>query len=162
LHQIKLIDGFQQSENEIFVEIAEIHKATHFIQGYWLEILLRSTVARLMTEYLPAVQTFDLLSQVGIQLPDGQRTEIDLLLMVNREVFWFECKSGTLGDYYGRFERQGGMMNLDERHSFLVYPEANPNMATHLRVRSRMSFLTATGLKDQLEDKIFKMLTEPE
>lgn len=159
LHEFKLIDGYKKTGSEFFVEIAEIHKATHFIQGYWLEVLLRSTVSQLMAQYLHSIDHFDLLSQLGIQLPDGQRSEIDLLLMINGEVYWFECKSGTLGEYYEKFSRQGGLMNLDERSSFLVYPEANPNMATHLRVQSKMSFLTATGLKEQLEENIFKPLS---
>ncbi|MBK9961549.1 MAG: hypothetical protein IPP06_09565 [Saprospiraceae bacterium] len=95
------MDKFSEDRsNNLEIEIAEIHDATMFIYGHWLEILLRSKLASLLHKNLDRLESFDLLSQVVILKPDGTNSELDLLLMINERVYWFECKSGVIKDYF--------------------------------------------------------------
>ncbi|MBK9270714.1 MAG: hypothetical protein IPM48_03885 [Saprospiraceae bacterium] len=158
LSQLELIDRYHFNRDEVVVEIAEIHKATQFIMGYWLEVLLRSKVAELLRKHLQHIQNFDFLSQTGVMRPDGKNTEIDLLLMVNQKFFWFECKSGNIASYYQKFASQREFLGLDPAQSFLVCQEADPNKSLHVMKVSGMNSLYATELVEQLEKYIFEPL----
>ena len=67
LFENKIIDAFQFLDNEkIDVDIAEIHRTTYFINGYWLEIFLRRELAKLMRKHIDKIQSFDILAQAEI------------------------------------------------------------------------------------------------
>ncbi|MCS6935782.1 MAG: hypothetical protein NZM35_11650 [Chitinophagales bacterium] len=152
LQQHKLIDGFVQlRQGEIAVDISEIHQARLFILGTWLEVLLRSEVARWMRQHIHRLQNFDILSQVQIIKPDGKKSELDLLLMLNGKVYWFECKSNMPAGYYTRFAEHRAVMQLPAEQSFLLIPEQNDQVAVEVISRCGMSVLTANNLAAQLQ-----------
>ncbi|MBK7304088.1 MAG: hypothetical protein IPI90_12785 [Saprospiraceae bacterium] len=156
LSKNKLLDKFSEDRsNNLEIEIAEIHDATMFIYGHWLEILLRSKLASLLHKNLDRLESFDLLSQVVILKPDGTNSELDLLLMINERVYWFECKSGVIKDYFEKFKEHKNLLKLPQEQSFVVVPEKDPNIAIHVRKRSEMTCLNSTELELQLEQHIF-------
>jgi len=152
----KVIESYHVlKKNKIDVDIAEIHKATLFISGNWLEIFLRKEVALMLYKYADQIQSFDLLAQVQLIKPDKSNTELDLLLMINNEVFWFECKTGTIGSYYDRFEKHRKLMGLDSEHSLLVVPDRHKHHAKIAMKRSGMSTIYATDIEKQLTRILF-------
>ena len=104
LKELRVIDNIENAHGKFKVEIAELKDATAFINGYWLEILLKTSIADYLKNNLGSIQNFDVLTQLHLSKPHGGMAEFDLLLMINLKVFWFECKSGDIGKYYERFE----------------------------------------------------------
>ena len=159
LRKDKIIDSFSNTGHlSIFVDIAEMHKATNFIYGYWLEVLLRREIAILMNHYLPVIYSFDILSQVNVMKPDTTPTEFDLLLMINQKIFWFECKSGSISSYFEKFREHRLLLNLNEFQSHLVIPHVDAGIAQHTRKRAGMNTLFGTTLETQLRQTIFSII----
>jgi len=156
LQQHHLIDAFKIENENIYIDIAEVHNATYFIYGYWLELLLRREIAQLLHQHLSHIQSFDIISQASVMLPDKQLTELDLLLMVNNQVYWFECKSGTIQTYYEKFNQHRKIMKLDAQHAFLIIPHRDANIALQTQKRSGMTTLYGIELEQQLQEIIFK------
>ena len=158
LHKNKLIDGFESyNDNRMQVDIAEIHKATKFINGYWLEVYLRSELSQLFRQNLNRIKSFDILAQVEVQMPDKKTSELDLLIMLNEKVYWFECKSGHIGsDYYKLFKKHRRYLGLPRSRSFLLVPDMNMHQAEATDKKAGMTLLYATGLPLQLEQIFFK------
>ena len=157
LHKNKLIDGYvSYNNNRMEIDIAEIHRATKFINGYWLEVFLRSEISQFFRKNLDKIQSFDILAQVEVQMPDKKTSELDLLIMLNEQVYWFECKSGRVGkEYYSLFKKHRKYMQLPRTRSFLLVPDMNLNQAEALDKKAGMTLLYATQLPFQLK-KILK------
>jgi hypothetical protein len=156
LKQHQLIDAFTVShESEVFVDIAEIHSAAQFIYGYWLEVLLRKEVAQVLNDHITDIHSFDVLSQINIVKPNEQFTEFDLMLMLNDEVYWFECKSGVIQNYFKKFAEHRQLMKLTEKNAFLVIPGRMPGIAAHTLKRAGMTTLYGTELEHKLKEILF-------
>lgn len=144
------IDNFLERPDGIFIDIAELAEATNFIYGHWLEVLLRSKVAQYLRNSMDTITSFDVLSQVHILKPDNLHTELDLLVMINEKVYWFECKAGDIGDYYQLFRTHQGMLGLTYMESVAVVPEPNVQIAKNFRKWSNMQTFDAIHLEEQL------------
>lgn len=151
----RLIDNVIEKSDEVFIDVAEVAQAVSFINGYWLEILLRAKVAKVLKENAAKVECYDVLSQVHVVKPDGTVTEIDLLLMINEQTYWFECKSGEIGTYYDLFKTHRRLLGLSERQSVAVVPEDNVDLIANFRQRSGMKCFGAGRLEEQLTHLIF-------
>jgi len=159
LVKAKLIDGFETlNARTIEVDTALIKEATSFINGLWLEVFLRSEIARFMLHNYRRIRSFDLLSDIEVVLPNNQAGELDVLVMINEHVFWFECKSGKIGkeyyDKYGYINRQ--VFHLDDGHSFLLLPDLEMHQPRIIEERTGMKAVFARDL-----DKILPMLFAP-
>ncbi len=155
LHKNKIIDAFALKGNNIDVDIKRIRQATEFINSYWLEILLRGEIARFLRTNINRIMSFDIMAQVQIQKPGGQTSELDLLLMLNEKVFWFECKSGHIGSkYYKLFKTHLKQLDIPYENAFLLVPEMHMNQAQYVKNQTGMSLLYATDLQTQLHQKL--------
>lgn len=150
LKQQRFIDSFVERTDGIFIDIAELADATSFIYGHWLEVLLRVKVANYLRTSIDNITSFDVLSQVHILKPNDQHTELDLLVMINEKVYWFECKAGDIGDYYKLFKTHQGMLGLTYMQSAAVVPEPNVQLAKNFRQKSNMQCFNAIHIDEQL------------
>jgi hypothetical protein len=150
-----LIDNTIDKSSEVFVDIAEVATATSFITGNWLEIVLRNTLSNVLKANSELVDTYDFLSQIHIVKDDGKISELDLLLMLNEKVYWFECKSGEIGDYYKLFLKHKNRMGLDYETSIVVIPNPNIGITANLKSKNDMQTFYATDLEEQLVNLLF-------
>ena len=158
LEEIEIIDDFKlESEQKVFVDISLLNEAIGFVNGYWLEIYLRSEIANALSMHLQKIHSFDIMAGVQITKADDSKSELDLLLMVNSYVLWFECKTGKINEYYERFNEHRKLMQLNSRDSFLLIPEENAQLSINVRKRSGMHLLSATTLEWDLE-RLFKRI----
>lgn len=156
LHKQKFIDEVVEKQTEVFVDIAEMAEATSFINGFWLELVLRSQISKLIKANFESISSFDILSQLHLLKPDNKMTELDLLIMINDRVFWFECKTGDIGSYYKTFADHRALLGLDYTQAAVLIPAANVHMTSNFRKKSGMQTLDAADLYTQLQEIIFK------
>ncbi len=156
LHKQKFIDQVVEKQTEVFVDIAEMAEATSFINGFWLELVLRSQISKLIKANFESISSFDILSQLHLLKPDNKMTELDLLIMINDRVFWFECKTGDIGSYYKTFANHRALLGLDYTQAAVLIPAANVHMTSNFRKKSGMQTLDAADLYTQLQEIIFK------
>jgi hypothetical protein len=156
LHKQNFIDQVVEKQTEVYVDIAEMAEATLFINGFWLELVLRSQVAKLIKGNFENIQSFDILSQLHLLKPDNKMTELDLLIMINDKVYWFECKTGDIGSYYKTFATHRQLLGLDYAQAAVLIPAANIQMTANFRVKSGMQTLNVSDLETQLHEIIFK------
>ena len=157
LHKNKIIDSFYFMDSSVVdIDIAEIHKATYFINGYWLEIFLRKELAIALRKNIGKIDSFDILAQVEMVKPNKKTSEVDLLFMLNDQVYWFECKSGDIGHtYFERFSEHRRLFDLPSERSLLVVPTMHMNQAESVKRACGMNMLYATLLEQQLEQLLF-------
>lgn len=152
LRKYDLIDGYEQRGSELFIDISEMEKAFAFINGHWLEILMRAKITNWIIDHINEIQNFDVLSQVQIIKDDGRKSELDILIMVNNQVWWFECKSGSFSDYYELFKEHKTLMGLPSNRCALVIPTYNETLFKNITQRSKMTPLVAEDIDIMLHD----------
>ena len=161
LVQNKLLDAFEPlNELGIEVDTALIKEATAFINGMWLEIYLRRQIVDFLMRNYQQVNAFDVLSDLHVTLPNGKSGELDLLLMLNNQIFWFECKSGQIGnEYYEKYAYiNRRVLQLPEEHAFLVIPQMRMHQPREIKERTGMIPIFATDLDDYLDYALKKAL----
>jgi hypothetical protein len=155
LKQNKFIDHFADKSEGVFIDVAIMGEATGFINGYWLEIYLRATLSQILKAHPENVKSFDVLSQVHLLKPNGKISELDLLLMLNEKVYWFECKSGDVGQYYKLFNQHRGLLGLATGQSVAVIPDANVHMLGNFLTKSGIQCFDAQNLPQQINKLLF-------
>jgi len=156
LHQQHLIDSYLvKKSGEVFVDVSTIHEATNYIFGNWLEIYLRKVIRQIVKSNLSALKSFDILSQAQIELPDGTKSELDLLIMINDQVLWFECKSSKIGDYYKKYAERRVILGLSGDHSLLIIPDDNDQLNVQIKNSTGMTPLAATNMFATLTQILF-------
>lgn len=150
LKKLRYIDHWEEQPEGFFVDISKLSSATFFINGIWLEILLRGRVAEYLKGHFDTITEFDVLSQVNIAKPDGSVSELDLLLMLNGRVYWFECKAGDIGRYYSVFNEHRVLLRLNEERAIVLLPYTNAQMIANFKKKSGMRTFFAVHLEDQL------------
>ena len=161
LVQNKLLDAFEPlNELGIEVDTALIKEATAFINGMWLEIYLRRQIVNFLERNYRHINAFDVLSDLHVTFPNGKSGEIDLLLMLNGQVFWFECKSGQIGnEYYEKYAYVNHrVLQLPEGYAFLVIPQMRMHQPQEIKGRTGMIPIFATDLDDYLDYALKKAL----
>jgi len=152
LEENHLIDGVEwEQNNRLSIDVAALTQAFSFINGNWLEILLRAEVSRYFLNNINRIATFDLLACVQMIKPNNKRTELDLLLMLDEDVYWFECKSGIIGTYYEKFEEHRNLLGLSPERSFLVIQENDDHKADQAGSISQLTTLAANRLEEDLK-----------
>lgn len=86
LHRNKIIDSFTKLDQyKTDIDINEIHEATLFINGNWLEVYLRKELSLWMKTHMDKIFSYDVLTQVEIVKPSLRNTEVDLFVMINEK-----------------------------------------------------------------------------
>jgi hypothetical protein len=155
LKKHQLVDNSIDKSPEVYIDIAEVATATSFITGNWLEIVLRNTLSNVLKSNAELVDSYDVLSQIHIVKEDGKVSELDLLLMLNEKIYWFECKSGEIGEYYKLFLLHKTRMSLDYEGSIVVIPNPNITVTATLKAKNDMQTFYATDLEEQLTNLLF-------
>lgn len=155
LHDSKFIDRYEKLANgDLYIDVSSLHEAIIFINGYWLEIILRGTIASYLQKNKDIVESYDMLSGVKIVKQDGMPSELDMLLYVNGKVFWFECKSGQIGEYYEIFNMHRSLLGLNREQCGIIITQPNANLEQNIANRSGMSTFDALHM-NKLERFIF-------
>lgn len=157
LHDQKFIDRYEVRANgDLFIDVSSLHEAIVFINGFWLEIILRGRIANWLQKHKDRIDHFDVLSGVKIVKENGTPSELDLLLFLNGQVFWFECKSGHIGDYYELFLEHRRMLSLEYHQCGMIITQPNSNIEQNAKKRAGMSTFDALHM-DKLEKFIFTL-----
>ena len=95
-------------------------RVTNFFTGGWLERYVLLTAVKHAEQRLPESLHPATLTQVVVELPDHQETELDVLLGLPDRMLWFECKTGDWQNHATKFGRVARHLGIPPRHTALV------------------------------------------
>ena len=75
--------------------------AINFLTGHWLEIFIRKTIHDSLKS-LPAAIEYTYLINPQIILPNGNDFELDVVFLINGEIYWVEGKTGNYQHYINK------------------------------------------------------------
>lgn len=139
----------------LFAKPNRIPKALNFFAGKWLERFIRSQVISLIKQVNPNVN-FSYLSNPQIKLPNKDDFEIDFLLEIENEIYWFEAKSGDYQRYIDKYSKISKMLNLDIYHSFMVLTDITETGADALKKLFNMNVVKVEKFSEEFLNCILK------
>ena len=142
-------------------------QAINFYNGQWLEIFVRQVIEkRLETiqNQIPTDYCWEVLNNIKfITNAMGKDYEIDFLVSVNNEIFWFEAKTGDYQNYMDRYSKTvRRILNLDKNHSFLVLSNEKRDVCTTLTDNWDMTVISIYDLQERINDIFgYSGMTQP-
>ena len=125
--------------------------AINFLTGHWLEIFIRKTIQDSLKS-LPAAIEYTYLINPQIILPNGNDFELDVVFLINGEIYWVEGKTGNYQQYINKYSHVANMLNLDKNHSFLVLTDViNPNTTYILSKTFDMTIIPVEEFKEEIK-----------
>ena len=121
----------------------------NFLTGGWLERYIKEKVAKaLRSKNLP----HEIALGYQVVLPGGEPMELDLLVLVQGRVFWFEAKTGEFQAHIAKYARIRKLLGLRPQEVFLVLLGVEKARAKELSALHEITVTTqATFLESFLE-----------
>lgn len=125
--------------------------AINFLTGHWLEIFIRKTIQDSLKS-LPATIEYTYLINPQIILPNGNDFELDVVFLINGEIYWVEGKTRNYQHYINKYSHVANMLNLDKNHSFLVLTDViNPNTTYILSKTFDMTIIPVEEFEEEIK-----------
>ena len=137
-------------------------RVINFFTGDWLErYVLLTTLERIKT-LLPEGVCPEALTKAVVVLPDGQETELDILLGLPERVLWLECKTGDWQEHAVRFGRIARQLQIPPQQAALVLLESlTAEQKRNASVLSGMSAINPEELEDFIATALGASATSP-
>jgi len=124
LYKIAFFENYNHvPQNHFALKISSNPAAIAFMTGYWLEFHLESKLIELLSKRLITGSGNELVRNVKIELPNGDPGELDAIVKLNNQIYWFEVKTGPYQRHLPKYKRFAAMMGLGANHAILLLPE---------------------------------------
>jgi|LDZT01.1.fsa_nt_gi hypothetical protein len=156
LHQIAFLSEYKYFKSPQFVingRPNRIPTAIKFFTGQWLERFIKTEVKNSIRKLETPIK-FAYLTNPQIILPNGDDFELDVLFSIDEEIFWFEAKTGDYQNYVDKYSRMAKLLQLDNKHAFMVLTEVNEQNCIALRKIFGMEVVNIEKFSETFQNSI--------
>lgn len=156
LHQIAFLSEYKYFKSPQFVingRPNRIPAAIKFFTGQWLERFIKTEVKNSIRKLETPIK-FAYLTNPQIILPNGDDFELDILFSIDEEIFWFEAKTGNYQNYVDKYSRMAKLMQLDNKHAFMVLTEVNEQNCIALKKLFGMEVVNIEKFSETFQNSI--------
>lgn len=156
LHQIAFLSEYKYFKSPQFVingRPNRIPTAINFFTGQWLERFIKTEVKNSIRKLETPIK-FAYLTNPQIILPNGDDFELDVLFSIDEEIFWFEAKTGDYQNYVDKYSRMAKLMQLDNKHAFMVLTEVNEQNCVALKKIFGMEVVNIEKFSETFQNSI--------
>lgn len=125
LHNIAFLSNYRYERSpkfQIYATANTIPQAINFLTGHWLEIYVKVVVLeRIYALNRPVQYTY--LINPQIILPNGNDFELDLLFLIDNELYWIEAKTGNYQNYIHKYSQVADIIGIEQSHALLLLTE---------------------------------------
>lgn len=139
----------------LFARPNRIPKVLNFFSGEWLERFIRSQAVSLIKQVNSNLH-FSYISNIQIKLPNKDDFELDFLLEIENEIYWFEAKSGDYQRYIDKYSKVSKMLDLDIHHSFMVLTDISETGAEALKKLFNMNVVKVEKFSEEFLNCVLK------
>jgi len=153
---------YQKSTRQVVFDPQPDGRVTNFFTGGWLERYVLLTAVRHAELRLPQSLHPLTRTQVTVELPDSQITELDVLIGLPDRVLWLECKTGDWQDHARKFDRVARHLSIPQSHSALVLLDPlSDSQKQSASALSRMTVLNPEELEEFIEQALATRASPP-
>lgn len=156
LHQIAFLSEYKYFKSPQFLLYGKpnrIPTAINFFTGQWLERFIKTEVKNTIRKLERPVK-FAYLTNPQIILPNGDDFELDVLFHIENEIFWFEAKTGEYQNYVDKYSRMAKLLQLDNKHAFMVLTEVNEPNCVALKKVFGMEVVNIESFSEKFQNAI--------
>lgn len=154
LYNIAFLSDYRYDKSpKFFIHVTpnKIPIAINFLTGHWLEIFIRKTVQDTIFS-IPADIEFTYLINPQIILPNGNDFELDVVFLINDEIYWIEGKTGNYQHYINKYSEVANLLDIDKNHSFMVLTDViHPNTVYILSKTFNMTIIPVMEFDEEIK-----------
>ena len=133
----KIIYGTVQRRSDII----------QFLEGGWFE---RAIVSQVKDKFDDCKQA-EYLVNPHLEFGNGDRFELDILFLIDSQLYWIECKTGNhYKDHLPKYCQHRKVLEIDKKKSFLVCSELSDADAKKLTKLWTITIVNQEGLASKL------------
>jgi hypothetical protein len=137
-------------------------RVVNFFTGDWLERYVLLTALKRAEPLLPEGTQPVALTKAVVSLPDGQETELDILLGLPDRVIWIECKTGDWQEHAVKFGRIARHLGVPPHQAALVLSDPlTPEQKRNASALSRMTAINPEELEEFVETALSANPAQP-
>lgn len=99
-----------------------IPMAINFLTGHWLEYFVKLTILSVINR-LPCKVEYSYVINPQIILPNGDDFELDVVFLINGNIYWIEAKTGAYQNYIDKYSKVAKKLNVMSERMFMVLTE---------------------------------------
>lgn len=152
LHEIAFLEEYRYLRSPQYLLLAKpsrIPDALNFFAGQWLERYIRAKFVSMVADKR-IEDGFAFLANPQIVLPNGDDFELDLLLEIAGEIYWFEAKTGDYQRHIDKYGRVRPILGVDSQRAFMVLLDVKPEIAQTLSSMSGLSVINIDNVQETL------------
>jgi len=149
---------YQKSSKILYAKPSKIPDAINFFTGNWLERFLKSSIIKTVNKLN---LYYEYMQNIQIVLPNGNNFELDLVFAIEKDIFWFEAKTGDYQKYISRYSKIAKILNLDLSHAFMVLTDITDEGANALRSLFNMNVIRIDKFTETFEEILTNRFSGP-
>jgi hypothetical protein len=103
----------------------------NFLSGLWFEVYTKEKILNKIKDHCSEAD-YSLETNVRIKMPDGSSGEIDMILAINDEMYFFEMKSGKIIRHCKSFRKLINCLKMKVKNNFMILLEGTENYMNNI------------------------------
>lgn len=128
-------------------------KYVSFITGSWLEMYVANKISSILNEEkIP----FELYMNVKLQTELNDQYELDIILKVKSQIYWFECKSSSYQSHIRKYSEMTSTLNIPCSNSFLIVSSITSVICSNLQSLYNINVCNMANFEEKFREIVLK------
>lgn len=148
-----LLENFYHNVTRGYVlaKMSENPAVVNFITGHWLEVYVFSVLEKMLESYRRQYSCeFETYGNLLLDLPDGNKRELDILCFINAQPLWIECKTGFFQNSLAKYKNFSSRYHIPVQNCLLVISGINDQQAQNIAEMHDIPVCTLRNLRTTL------------
>lgn len=142
---------YHKTEKKLNVKLQSANPIRQFFNGNWLEWFALSSALEYLTQNK---KTFSISRNVSIELPNKDKHELDIVLLVDNRLIVIECKSGEFRREIDKYLSLKKRLGLKANQFIILSVDIDENQASSFNSMYELTFSTINNLNYQLKNTL--------
>ena len=154
LHKLAMLKQYTYLKSpryEVYAAVNQTPEIINFMTGHWLELYASKIIEKMCNA---AGIKYEIVCNSQVKLSNGDSWEIDVLLYVNKKIYWIEAKTGNYQLYITKYKNMRKTLNIDKENSILLLSAVDEEIANSLTNMHEIKVCTINMFKKFIENNI--------
>ena len=122
--------------------------------GKWLERYIFQIVKNTVGSHFNNDIEYHIFRNIRVKSENSGEFELDILLLIDKYYYWFECKTGKYQQYLERYSNFAKVRGFNKKHTFMVSLKADKNTCDNLSSNYNISVVNVLNFQQAFQKQL--------
>lgn len=158
LYEIAFLSKYQYFKSPTFTIKATPNKippAINFLTGHWLECFVKNTMQKIILS-IPYQIEYTYIVNPQIILPNGDDFELDVVFLINNNLYWIEAKTTSYQNYIDKYSKIAKMVGFTNKKFLVLTEKISSETILHLEKTFNFKIIYVVEFEQQMKEVLLK------